>query len=55
MDIVRKRKEVEYQRVLAAKMDLELKKMEKLEEIKRIDDHLEIQERKLEELKAELS
>lgn len=55
MDIERKRKELEYQRVLTAKMDLELKKMEKLEEIQRLDNNIEIQDKKLLELKQELT
>ena len=51
MDIERKRKELEYQRVLTAKMDLELKRLEELEEIQRIEANIEIQESKLLELK----
>jgi hypothetical protein len=55
MDIEKKRKELEYHRVLTAKMDLELKALEFMEQIKRIEDNIKIQDAKLEELKAELA
>lgn len=54
MDIERKRKELEYHRVLTAKMDLELKMLELAEQIKRLEDNIKIQDAKLAELKMEL-
>jgi len=54
MDIEKKRKELEYQRVLTSKMDLELKKMECFEQVNRLDQNIAIQEARLKELKTEL-
>lgn len=54
MDIDKKRKQLEFHRVLTAKMDLELKQMELLEQIKRIEDNIKIQDAKLAELKGEI-
>jgi hypothetical protein len=55
-----KRAQAELARVSSAKLDLELKIEERMEEIKRIEDHIKVQEAKelellqrIEDLKAE--
>lgn len=55
MSLELKRKEVELLRVIAAKEELKLKIEEKLEEIKRIQDHVKIQESTENKLKIEIN
>lgn len=49
-----KRKELELQRVTTAQMDLELKIEERLDEIERMKEHVEIQKAAAEKLKEEI-
>jgi archaellum component FlaC len=49
-----KRKEAEYRRVDAAKFELELKVMEREEEIIRVKDNIKTQEKRLEEILKEI-
>lgn len=50
-----KRKQLEYQRVTTAQMDLELKIEERLEEIERLKEHVEIQRLTAIKLKEEIN
>jgi peptidoglycan hydrolase CwlO-like protein len=50
-----KRKEAELKRVDAAKFELELKIMERQEEIQRIQDNIAIQDKRIQELNAEIT
>jgi hypothetical protein len=49
-----KRKEIELMRVETARKELEFKIEERLDEIKRIEDHISIQLQKEEEIKKEI-
>ena len=49
-----KRKLFEIQRVETAKMEMELKIFEKMEEIDRLKANMEVQDRRINELKTEL-
>lgn len=55
MSLEQKKKEVQMQKHLAAKAELELKLMEKMADIDRIKNHLAIKEREIEELKEHLN
>lgn len=54
MNIERKKKELEYKRVQLGVDELEFKVIERLEDIKRIEDNIRISKEKLEMLKQEL-
>lgn len=54
MSLERKKKEMELRRVETARMELELKIEERLEEIQRLKDHIRIQLDKEEQIKKEL-
>lgn len=54
MSLERKKKELEIASVDLAKQQMELRIEEKLEEIKRLKENIEIQSKKTEELKKEL-
>lgn len=53
-ELERKKKELELARVKLAKQELELKIEERLEEIKRLQDAITIQDNKTKELEKEL-
>lgn len=55
IDIEKKRLELEYRRVEMAKMELEFKLLELEKDKERIKGIIEIQDKKLEELKEKLS
>lgn len=55
MSIERKKMELELMRVKTAKMDLEVKIEERLEEIEKMKMHIEIQEKRVIELTEQLS
>lgn len=54
MSLERKKKELELQRVKLAKMDMEFKIEERLEEIKKLKDHVSIQEDAINRIEEEL-
>ena len=54
MSLERKKKEMELRRVETARMELELKIDERLEEIERLRDHIKIQLEKEDQIKKEL-
>lgn len=54
MNLDIKRKELEIVKVSAAKAELEFRILEKLDEVERIKQHIEIQEKREQELQAEL-
>ena len=54
MSLEIKKKQVELQRVISARMDLELRIEERLEEIERIKTHIEVQTKREHELMEEL-
>lgn len=49
-----KRKEVELKKVEASRFELEIKIMEREEEIQRVKDHLKIQDQKIDDIKKEI-
>ena len=53
-DLEKKRMNLELMRVTTARMDLELKVEEMLEEIKRLNGHIEVQYKKEKELQDKL-
>ncbi len=55
MSLEQKRKKLELMRVQSAKMELEFKIEERLEEIERLKENIKIQKQKEEELIKELS
>jgi len=55
MSLERKKKEMELRRVETARMELELKIDERLEEIERLKEHIKIQKQKEDDLTEELS
>lgn len=55
MSLEKKKKELELMRVSLARQELELKIEERLDEIKRLKEHIEIQLKKESELKEELN
>lgn len=54
MSLERKKKEMELRRVETARMELELKIDERLEEIERLREHIKIQLEKEEQIKKDL-
>ena len=50
----KKKKQVEYERVKLGVMEFELRIEERLQDIKRLEEHLETQKAKVVELEAEL-
>lgn len=54
MTLERRRKEAELARVKAARLDLEVRVEERLEEIQRLREHIEVQIKKENELEQEL-
>lgn len=50
MDIKEKKKEMELKKVDAAISELEYKILERMEDIKRIEDHIELQKKRKEEI-----
>jgi hypothetical protein len=54
MNLDNKRKQAELMRVKAARMELEVKIEERLEEIERLKQHIEIQIKKEQELEKEI-
>lgn len=55
MSIEKKKKQLELARVSLAKQDMELKIEEKMEEVKRLQDAIKIQEQKEAELQLEIN
>jgi hypothetical protein len=54
MNIEKKKKEVELMKVQAAKAEFELKIIQRMEEIERLEDNIKLQEEKISELQHEL-
>lgn len=54
MSLDLKRKQLEYERVKLSRKELELKVLEREDEIQRLKDHIEIQKKKEEELERDL-
>lgn len=54
MSLEKKKKEMELRRVETARMELELKIEERMDEIKRLQEHVQIQLEKEQQLKIEI-
>jgi coenzyme F420-reducing hydrogenase delta subunit len=54
MSLERKKKELEIAKVECAKQEMEYKILERMEEIKRLEENILIQEGRIEQLKMEL-
>lgn len=54
MSLDKRKKEAELAKVLAARLDLEVRVEEKLEEIERLKEHIKIQQQKEDSLKLEI-
>lgn len=54
MSLERKKKELELQRVKLAKMDMEFKIEERLEEIKKLKDHVTLQDEAITRIEEEI-
>lgn len=50
----KKKKEVELAKIRAALLDMEYRKLQHLEDIKRVDESMEIQKQRIEELENEI-
>ena len=54
MNLETKKKELELAKVTCAKQEMEFKILERLEDIKRLEESIEVQNKRIEELKQEL-
>ena len=54
MNLEKKKKELELSKVKCAKQEMELKILERLEDIQRIEDNIKIQDNKIMELESQL-
>lgn len=54
MSLDKKRKEVELMRVRVAKQEMELRIEERMEEVARLQEHIKVQDQKINDLEKEL-